>query len=88
MFAALANSLEAGNQLALASKYYVKAAEAEPSAARWLKVAELATQAHLNGVARAALERANRSFDASPSTRAHVEVLRERVAKTTPSSPL
>jgi len=87
MFASLAHTLEAGGQLALASKFYIKAAEAEPSAARWLKVAELATQAHLNGVARAALERANRSFDASPSSRANVELLRERVARTA-NSPL
>jgi phage shock protein A len=87
MFASIGASLESGGQLALASKFYIKAAEAEPSAERWLKVAELAAQAHLNGVARAALERADRSFDASPSTRAHVELLRQRVARTA-SSPL
>jgi len=82
MFTALAHDLEVGGQLTLANKFFIKAAEAEPSAARWLKVAEVATQAHLDGVARAALDRANRSFDASPTTRAHVEVLRERVART------
>jgi len=87
MFASLANSLEAGGQLALACKFYIKAAEAEPSAARWLKVAELAMQAHLSGVARAALERATRSFDASPSTSANVEQLRQRASRTA-SSPL
>jgi len=87
MFASLASSLETGGQLALASKFYIKAAEAEPSAARWLTVAELAARANLNGVARAALDRANRSFDASPSTRARVELVRERVARTTANSP-
>jgi hypothetical protein len=86
-FASLANTLESGGQLALASKFYIKAAEAEPSAARWLKVAELAAQAQLNGVARAALDRANRSFDASAASRAHVELLRQRVARTTGSPP-
>ncbi|HET7541979.1 MAG TPA: O-antigen ligase family protein [Polyangiaceae bacterium] len=87
MFASIASALESGSQLALASKFYIKAAEAEPSAARWLKVAELAAQAHLDGVARAALDRANRSFDASPTTRAHVELLRQRVARNAPESP-
>jgi len=87
MFASIAKDLEAGGQLALASKFFVKAAEAEPSAARWLKVGELAVQAHLNGVARAALERANRSFDASPTTRAHVELLRQRVARNASDLP-
>jgi len=82
MFSSLAASLESGGQPALASKFFIKAAEAEPSAERWLKVAELAAQAHLNGVARAALDRANRSYDASVSSRAHVELLRERVART------
>jgi hypothetical protein len=87
MFSSLASALESGRQLALASKFYIKAAEAEPSAARWLKVGEFAAQAQLNGVARAALERANHSFDASPTSRAHVELLRQRVARTTSSSP-
>jgi tetratricopeptide (TPR) repeat protein len=87
MFASLASVLESGDQLALASKFYIKAAEAEPSAARWLKVGEFAAQAHLNGVARAALERANRSFDASPASRARVDLLRQRVARTTGGPP-
>jgi tetratricopeptide (TPR) repeat protein len=87
MFASLASMLESGGQVALASKFYIKAAEAEPSAARWLKVGEFAAQAHLNGVARAALERANRSFDASPTSRARVELLRQRVARTTAGPP-
>lgn len=81
MYASIGTDLESGGQPALASKFFIKAAEAEPSAARWLKVAELAAQAHFNGVARAALDRANRSFDASATSRAHVEQLRERVAK-------
>jgi len=87
MFSSLASVLESGGQLALASKFYIKAAEAEPSAARWLKVAEFATQAHLNGVARAALERANHSFDASPTTRAKVELLRQSVAQPASGPP-
>jgi len=87
MFASLATSLEVGGQLALASKFFIKAAEAEPSAARWLKVAELAANGNLNGVARAALDRANRSFDASASSRANVELLRQRVARTTDVAP-
>ena len=87
MYSALASELEAGGQPTLASKFYIKAAEAEPSAARWLQVAELAAKVQLNGVARAALDRANRSFDASASTRASVEQLRQRVARTTGGSP-
>jgi tetratricopeptide (TPR) repeat protein len=87
LFTSLATELEAAGQHALACKFFVKAAEANPSADRWLKVAEVASQAHLNGVARAALDRANRSFDASASTRAHVEELRQRVARTTVSPP-
>jgi hypothetical protein len=83
MFAFVASNLEAGDQAALANTFFSKAAEADPSAERWLKVAEQATQAHLYGVARAALERADRSPDASVSTRAHGELLRERVAQAT-----
>jgi len=82
IYTSLARDLESGGQLTLANKFFIRAAEAEPSAARWLKVAEVAAQAHLDGVARAALDRANRSFDASPTTRARVELLRERVART------
>lgn len=87
MYASLASELEAGGQLALASKFFIKAAESEPAAARWLKVGEIAAQAHLNGVARAALDRANRCFDASPSSRAHAELVRERVARGTSVAP-
>jgi hypothetical protein len=83
MFTLLASNLESGGQPALASTFFTKAAEADPSAARWLKVAEQATQAQLYGVARAALERAERSPDASASTGAHAELLRQRVARAT-----
>ena len=83
MLASLASNLESGDQPALASTFFTKAAEADPSATRWLKVAEQATQARLYGVARAALERADRSPDASVSTRAHAELLRQRVARAT-----
>jgi hypothetical protein len=87
MFAFVASNLEAGGQPALASTFSSRAAEADPSAERWLKVAEQATEAHLYGLARTALERADRSPDASISTRAHGELLRERVAQATVGSP-
>jgi hypothetical protein len=67
----------------LASTFFTKAAEVEPSATRWLEVAEHATQANLYGVARAALERVDRTPDASLSSRAQAQLLRERVARAT-----
>jgi O-antigen ligase len=79
----LAKQLELGGLPLLASTFFTKAAEAEPLATRWLDVAEHATQAHLNGVARAALERADKTPDASLSSRAHAELLRERIARAT-----
>lgn len=82
-FATLASNLESGGQLALACTFFTKAAEADPSATRWLTVAEHAQQAQLYGVARTALDRADRSPDASVSTRAHAELLREKVARAT-----
>ena len=87
MYASLASNLESGGQLALASKFFIKAAQSDPSADRWIKVGELAARANLNGVARAACDRADRSFDASPASRAHVELLRERVARATSAQP-
>ncbi len=77
----LANNLASGDQHALASTFYVQAAEADPSAARWLKVAEHASQAHLYGIARTALERADRSPDNSLSSREHAEVLRQNLVR-------
>ncbi|MEI9939908.1 MAG: O-antigen ligase family protein [Pseudomonadota bacterium] len=77
----LAGKLASGDQPALANTFYTRAAEADPSADRWLKVAEHATQAHLYGVAGAALERADRSPDNSVSSRAHAELLRQAVAR-------
>jgi hypothetical protein len=87
MLTSLASALESGGQPALASTFLSKAAETDPSAARWLKVAEHAAQAHLYGVARAALERADRSPDASASSRAQAELLRQGVERAG-SSPL
>ncbi len=76
----LASNLEAGNA-ALANTFFGKAAEADPSASRWIKVAEHATQAHLYGVARSALERADRSPDASVVSRARAELLMQQIAR-------
>ena len=81
MLSALASTLESGAQPALANTFYTKAAEADPSAVRWLKVAEHATDAHLYGVARMALDRADRSPDIAGMTRAKAEMLRERVVR-------
>ena len=87
LFASLATALESAGHLALASKFFSKAAEAEPSATRWLKVGSVAAKAHLNGIALAALDKANRSFDASPASRAEVELLRDRVERPTDTAP-
>jgi tetratricopeptide (TPR) repeat protein len=83
----LATNLESGGKAPLAITFYTRAAEADPSAGRWLKVAEHATQAHLYGVAHAALQRADRSPDASPNSRAHTELLMQRVARATGATP-
>jgi len=77
----LASHLESAGQSALANSFYTKAAETDPAAARWLKVGEHALSARLYGVARVALERADRSPDASVSTRADAEMLRQRLAR-------
>lgn len=85
-FASLASYLEpSGRQTALANSYYTKAAETDPSAVRWLKVAQHAMHAQLYGVARGALERAERSPDASVLTRSEGELLRQRIARAAPS---
>ena len=83
----LAKQLELGGLPLLASTFFTKAAEAEPSATRWLDVAEHATKANLYGVARAALERVDRTPDASLSSRAQAQLLRERVARATVAGP-
>jgi len=79
-FESLAGNLDGANG-ALATTFFAKAAEADPSASRWLKVAEHATQAHLYGVARSALERADRSPDASVGSRARAELLMQQIAR-------
>jgi len=78
----LAGKLEAGGKLALAVSYYTKAAELDPTAARWLKIADRAAQAQLTGVARSALDRAGRSPDATPQLRAQRDDLMQRLAGT------
>ena len=84
----LGSNLEAAGRAVLAISYYTKAAETDTSASRWLKVGDRAAQVHLYGVARAALERADRSPDATPNTRAHSEQLLQRVARDTSGGPL
>jgi len=81
MFASLATTLDSAGQTALASTFFTRAAEADSSAVRWLKVAECATRAGIYGVARVALERAERSPDASLSTRADAERVRQQLAR-------
>jgi len=83
MLAALARNLESSGQAALASTFFSKAAEADPSAARWLEVATQAKRAHLYGVARTAMDRAQRSPDASVISRAQVELLRQDLDRAT-----
>jgi tetratricopeptide (TPR) repeat protein len=77
----IGTTLDAAGKSALAINYYSKAAEADGSAARWLHVADRATRARLFGVARLALERADRSPDATPNSRAHSKLLMQRVAR-------
>jgi hypothetical protein len=81
----LGSTLEAGGNLAFAITYYTKAAEADNSAARWLRVADRATRQHLFGVARTALIRADRSPDASDNSRAHTAELMRRVTRGDPT---
>jgi hypothetical protein len=81
----LADKLQASDP-GLANTFFAKAAEADPSAGRWIKVAEHAVQAHLYGVARAALERADRSPDASVTSRARAELLMQHIARDTAGS--
>lgn len=77
----IGSTLEAGGKLAFAVTFYSKAAENDSTAARWVRVAERAMQAHLFGVARMALQRAGRSADANENTRAHVEQLTLRLER-------
>jgi O-antigen ligase len=77
----LGRTLEGGGKVAFAINYYSKAAETEGTAARWLQVADRATQANLLGVARAALERADHSPDANANSKAHSELLMRRIAR-------
>lgn len=84
-FDRLAGNLQASDP-GLANTFFAKAAEADPSAGRWLKVAEHAARSHLYGVARAALERADRSPDASVTSRARAELLTQQIARDTGGS--
>jgi len=84
----LGSTLDADGRLALAVTFYTKAAETDASAGRWLKVADRAAQGHLYSVANAALDRADRSPDATPNTRAHTQQLMQRVARATGAGTL
>jgi hypothetical protein len=77
----LGTTLEGGGKLAAALVFYTKAAEADASAVSWMKVADRASQGHLYGIARIALERAAHSPDATPATRAEAEQMMQRVAR-------
>jgi len=82
------SALQTAGKLALAIKYYSKAAELDGSTARWLRVADLSAQSGLVGVARLALERADHSPDVSENSRAHTELLRRRLARDIATGPL
>jgi tetratricopeptide (TPR) repeat protein len=84
----LGTTLEAAGKVALAIKFYSKAAELESSAARWLRVADRSAGAGLVGVARLALERADRSPDVSDNSRAHAQQLRRRLERGMVAGPL
>ncbi len=77
----LAAALDAAGRATSALTYSVKAAEADDSASRWLRLANRAILANHYGVARTALERANRSPDASAQSRAETLVLTRRLAQ-------
>lgn len=77
----LASRLDEAHRPQLAVSYFAKAAEADPSASRWLRVADRAAQAQLNNVARGALERAGRSPDATPGTREQVSQMLQKLAR-------
>lgn len=81
----LGSTLEAAGKPALAITYYSKAAETEGTATRWLRVADRATKFGLIGMARVALEKADRSPDVSDNSRAHAELLRARLARSVSS---
>jgi len=80
----LGSSLDAAGKGALALSYFTKAAEVESTADRWLRVAQRASTLGLPGIARPALDRANRSPDASFATRAAVSRLRSDIARASP----
>jgi hypothetical protein len=78
-FSWLGATLEESNKGMLAVTFYTKAAEADGSSERWARVAEHAANAELFGLARAALDRADHSPDATEASRAHNALLRGRV---------
>ena len=79
-------TLEHNGKLLLAVNYYRKAADVDGSAARWLRVADRSIQAGLLSSARVAVERADQSPDATENSRAHTELLRRRIARTSAGS--
>jgi tetratricopeptide (TPR) repeat protein len=77
----LGASLDGAGKTAFAVSYFTKAAEAEGSAARWLRVAQRASTLRLPGVARPALDRADHSPDATAATRLASNELRAELAR-------
>jgi tetratricopeptide (TPR) repeat protein len=74
----LGNMLDVAGKGRLAVTYFTKAAEAEGTSERWLRVARRASQLQLFGLARTALDRADRSPDATPLSRATTRALRSQ----------
>ena len=77
-FDSLGNMLDAAGKGRLAITYFIKAAEAESTAERWLGVAKRALKLQLPGIAKTALDRADRSPDATPLSRATTSALRSQ----------
>jgi hypothetical protein len=75
----LGATLDAAGKGAFAVTYFSKAAEMESTVERWLHVADRAAKLQLPGIARTALNRADRSPDATVLTRATTMRLRTEV---------
>ena len=86
-FDSLGNTLEAAGKGRLALAYFTKAAEAESTTDRWLRVAKRAVQLQLLGLARTALDRADRSPDATQLSRGSSLLLRSQMTGQAPLKP-
>lgn len=78
----LASQLSARGDTQLALNHGIRAAEAEVTAGRWLRVADLAIAAQQYAEVRAAVSRADRAPDATAATRARGEVMLTRSLRT------